>query len=284
VKKSTFHGWLPKAVALAGIAGAFGNQAQAAASPGQADRARLWQTVASWPAFDGGMWMQEAPPGFAQQVLGSDAKTTATAPAVMPLPPGIVLTDAAKASYLKWKKAREAAVARAPGLKDDGNSDLCVPTGPLQLMGGPTAIFYSAGSIFLMIDEPDSLRRRIDLTAATHSVDAIPSWSGDSIGHWEGNTLVIDTSQIEPRINIADGVPSDGNEHLVERLRLLGPDRLEWTATVTDPGVLAKPYTTTHTYKRHTDWQIQPSSCAEGDDRNKPNSNGQVGLDLAPPQ
>jgi len=109
--------------------------------------------------------------------------------------------------------------------------------------------------------------------------DLLPSIMGDSIGHWEGDTLVIDT------IGRTAGPIGDLNDlsdqaHFIERLRLLSHDRLQDELTIEDPVALARPWKVTLTYKRmKTMDRLVPIDCQN--DRN-PIVNGKFTIAPAP--
>jgi hypothetical protein len=78
----------------------------------------------------------------------------------------------------------------------------------------------------------------------------VTTW-GDSIGHWEGDTLVIDTVSVREPIKYFQMVPPFSDEaHYVERLRLTAPDRIETEITVEDPQSLRQPWTVKTAYKK----------------------------------
>ena len=86
----------------------------------------------------------------------------------------------------------------------------------------------------------------------------VPSGFGHSIGHWEGDTLVVDTIGFAPRVCdsrrpvmlVPGGSRAKDTTHLVERFRLASPDELSVTFTWEDPTVLLAPHTYSYTYKR----------------------------------
>ena len=80
--------------------------------------------------------------------------------------------------------------------------------------------------------------RIIPLDGRPHISSKIRQWMGDSVGHWEGNTLVIDTT------NFTDLVPFEDaqNVHVVERLTRVDPDTILYQFTVEDPGMWTKPW------------------------------------------
>ena len=69
-------------------------------------------------------------------------------------------------------------------------------------------------------------------------------WFGDSWGHWDGNTLVIDTSGFVPYtwFDRAGNYHSDAL-HVVERYTMMGPNHIDYEATIEDPQVLTEPFT-----------------------------------------
>jgi hypothetical protein len=77
----------------------------------------------------------------------------------------------------------------------------------------------------------------------------VTTW-GDSIGHWEGDTLVIDTISVREPIKYFQMVPPFSDQaHYVERLRMTAPDRIEIEITVEDPTILAQPLVVKSAYK-----------------------------------
>ncbi|MDB5459504.1 MAG: hypothetical protein JWO72_1245 [Caulobacteraceae bacterium] len=94
--------------------------------------------------------------------------------------------------------------------------------------------------------------------------DLEPTFMGDSIGHWEGDTLVVDTVGLrEDTVFDASGAQHSDKMHVVERIRLLSPDKLEDRITVDDPVAFTKPWEATHTYDRKRGWQIMEYICEE---------------------
>ncbi len=88
---------------------------------------------------------------------------------------------------------------------------------------------------------------------------AFPQLAGVSRGHWEGETLVIETTQFRSAENGGTGP----NMHLVERLTRLDPDTVAYEYTVTDPTVYTAPYTVMMPFRR-TDGPIFEYACHEG--------------------
>ena len=107
-----------------------------------------------------------------------------------------------------------------------------------------------------------------------------PTFHGHSIGHWEGDTLVVDTIGILPQAFIAlaegAGVPNNGDMHIVERIHLQGPDILHDDLEITAPHVLTKPWKTTRIFlrKRERDFDIVEGVCIQGNYAERVNESG----------
>ncbi|MFT3905937.1 MAG: hypothetical protein QM718_06510 [Steroidobacteraceae bacterium] len=251
------HGaaWCMAAGLLAGSAALAADAAEGAKQPvakvttgAKPAAAGGWAAVARWPDFMTGMWAEN-------YNYGGRVETP--------------LTAEAKAQIDKLPK------------NGDGDGARCLPLGMPDMMGPglPMAFFFTRGMIFIMSDMDDLQVRRIHMDRSTHG-EPDPSYYGDSIGHWEGQTLVIDTSDIVSESKLSN-LPSNGKTHIVERIRLTGPNALEWKISVTNPDILAKPWEKTHTYVRHADWQLAESSCTAGN-RDTPAANGSSQVDLTP--
>src|ERR1700722_7045842 len=86
-----------------------------------------------------------------------------------------------------------------------------------------------------------------------HPADPDPTWMGDSIGHWEGDTRVVDTVGFNARTELPGGFRHSEALHVVERFHRADFDHLQWEATIEDPKVFAKPWTLTRTFPLRTD-------------------------------
>lgn len=102
----------------------------------------------------------------------------------------------------------------------------------------------------------------------------VNAWMGYSQGHWEGNTLVIETNNIQTGaapLNMAtigappnNTVPMSEEAKVVERLTLTGPDSLVYEMTYTDPVVWTAPYTVRLDWQRNNEYQFFEYACHEG--------------------
>jgi hypothetical protein len=121
--------------------------------------------------------------------------------------------------------------------------------------------------------------RNIYTDGRGHPDDLDATFQGDSVGHWESGTLVVDTVGIKDSVAIVVGVKHSDKLHIVERMHLAkdDPDTLVVEMTVDDPVALAKPWAHTLTYKRSRDWQLLEFECAEND-RNPVDPDGITGF------
>jgi hypothetical protein len=104
------------------------------------------------------------------------------------------------------------------------------------------------------------------------------TYAGESIGHWEGRTLVIDTDTIDANAQLMIfNVHGSGQTHVVERVHLADPVHLQIDTTVEDPVVLADPWRYSATYER-SDLVMSEFLCD-----NKNNRERGPELDLTPP-
>jgi hypothetical protein len=123
-----------------------------------------------------------------------------------------------------------------------------------------------------MLGEVDGNRmRRIYLDGRPHPDDPDLTLHGHSIGHWEGDTLVVDTTAIAPQayiaISEAAGIPNNGDMHIVERLHLAKPNILHDDLEITAPNVLTKIWKTTRMFRRYPErhYEITEGECVQED-------------------
>jgi hypothetical protein len=106
-----------------------------------------------------------------------------------------------------------------------------------------------------IIWQPDQIVRHVYLDVP-HSKNPKPSWNGESIGHYEGDTLVVDTIGISTKTFVDNyRTPHSDNLHVVERFRMIdGGKRLEIEMTIEDPAAFVKPWKALH------HWALAPCS------------------------
>jgi hypothetical protein len=140
----------------------------------------------------------------------------------------------------------------------------CVPPGMPQVMDVPypIEILFAPGKI--VIEEEGYMQvRHVHADGRPHPDDPDLTFNGDSISHWEGSTLVVDTVALAPEVELAEGVGHGDKTRIVERFSLIGPDLLDVKTTVTDPAVLSKPWEYDTHFRRRHDWDIQEYVCQQ---------------------
>src|ERR1700678_1818299 len=169
--------------------------------------------------------------------------------------------------YLAGNFAR---LNRSDGPEDDGLADRCLHSGLPEfgsLFGGSyRRIVQTPGgiSIFYDLNQGQSFQRNIVMNGSPHLPAGIRQWYGDSRGHWEGNTLVVDVTNFSPK---TDFQGSRENLHLVERWTRTGPKTLEYAVTIEDPTVWTRPWTAKQEFSRQSDEENRiyyEPRCIEG--------------------
>ena len=116
----------------------------------------------------------------------------------------------------------------------------------------------------IMIFEYQSLIRQIFTDGRGHPKDLEPTYMGNAIGKFEGDTLVIDTVGFNDKTWLDPmGLPHSDAMHVIERLRRVDHDTLVDEYTIEDPKAYKKSWTAQRTFKLKPDWQIQEYVCAE---------------------
>ena len=106
---------------------------------------------------------------------------------------------------------------------------------------GPMELIQLPGRIWILSEFPQTIRY-IPTDGRPHSEDPDKSFGGESVGHWEGDTLVVDTIAVDGRLmNFERWHPSEG-QHIVERFTRTSENYLVYDLMIEDPVVLAKPY------------------------------------------
>jgi hypothetical protein len=119
-------------------------------------------------------------------------------------------------------------------------------------------------SMFYDVGQGQGWQRNIVMDGRPHLPANIRQWYGDSRGHWEGNTLVIDVTNFSAK---TDFQGSRENLHVIERWTRTGPNTLEYAVTVEDPTVWARPWTAKQEFIRQNDEENRiytEPRCIEG--------------------
>jgi len=141
----------------------------------------------------------------------------------------------------------------------------CYPPGVprVYLMNFPVQIVQIPGQV-IMLFEYDHFIRRIYTDGRPHDSDQGPLWMGDTIGKWEGDTLVADTASFNDKtlLDRVGHIHSDAL-HVVERIRRLDHDTLEIEFTVDDAKAYTKPWGTKMVFQNRPDWKVMENVCED---------------------
>ena len=156
-----------------------------------------------------------------------------------------------------------------------GQWERCITRAPTELL--PSS--YNNGfqivqtrSYIVIFAEMIHDARIIRMDGTPHIDARVTGWMGDSRGHWEGDTLVVDTTNFNDRgwistNSVADrllGVPHTAALHLVERFTRIDANTIDNRMTVDDPPVYSAPWTVTYPFTRDDSYQVFEYACHEG--------------------
>src|SRR5579875_611773 len=189
------------------------------------------------------------------------------APPLHPLPPAPIKPPARQPiPYQPWADAKRKTLT----VLDDPTSKCFLPgvpriTGmpmPLEIVQKPNevVILYESFRAWRRIPLDDQLR---------HSDDLTPTWMGDSVGKWDGDTLVVDVTGFNDKTWLAgQGTIHTDKLHVIERFKPINYDTILYEATVDDPGALTKPWTTSSILRRPIDVHVEEYECIENNPDN----------------
>jgi hypothetical protein len=154
--------------------------------------------------------------------------------------------------------------AKAIAGKEDNSALRCEPSGPPQVMilPNPWEIVQIPGRV-LMFFEEQHIWREIWTDGRPLPKDPDPSYLGYSVGHWEGDTLVVETVGFNDKEWVdLYGNPRTSTTHLTERYRRLNHDTLEQQIIIEDPRVYTKPWVSPpKLHKLEPGWEIAEWFC-----------------------
>ena len=152
--------------------------------------------------------------------------------------------------------------------------DRCLPVGvPRSNLRGQVQIVQGPGHVLILYEWIHAYRF-IPLDGRPHAPKNVRLWNGDSRGHWEGDTLVVDVTNFAVDVKNFNNQPwLDGHGsfytdalHVVERWRLADVNTINYEATITDPKVFTRPWTLRFTLGRNKDpkFEFFENACYEG--------------------
>src|SRR5262245_13319885 len=168
-------------------------------------------------------------------------------------------------------EGQQKAAARAADRRDhptDGPENQGLPTRCLLFGAGPPIVpgpynnlvqIFQFADYVIIFNEMIHDARIVPLDGRPHSPQAIRKWLGDSRGRWDGNTLVVDTTNFTDKTNFRG---ADDALHVIERFTRTGPDTLLYEFTIDDPTAFTKPWSAQIVMTRTTD-RVFEYACHE---------------------
>jgi hypothetical protein len=152
------------------------------------------------------------------------------------------------------------------GPEDLGLHDRCISRGfPGSMLP------FAYGNSYQILQAPDWIAIRYEMVHETriipldgrpHGSPSLRSFMGDARGHWEGNTLVVDTTNLSER-----GIYRNANPktlRIIERFTRTGPDKVDWAVTIDDPSTWTKPWTFSLPLTLNDNEPVYEYACHEG--------------------
>lgn len=181
--------------------------------------------------------------------------------------------------YVALRAASIGKDGRPPG----GALHHCLPSGMPSLMNHGTQFefLFTPGRITMIFEDGEVRRIYTDGRPHPDASELYVDESGHSIGHWEGDTLVVDTVGMHPKAELflENGLTVTRNTHIVERMVRTAAGPLQIDTTVTDPEIFSAPYTYTRRYPN-----VGPANFVVGCTRNNRDTDEHVDLTPPPPE
>ncbi len=149
--------------------------------------------------------------------------------------------------------------------KDDPESN-CLPAGVPRSAPYPWRMLQTPTHYFILFEGNIHSWRQIFMDGRTHPDDPDPTWYGHSIGHWEGETLVVNTAGYNDKFWFDNlGHPHTEKLHTVERYTRTDLGHMRIEVTIDDPGAYTKPFTTRGTARLMPGDELMEYICNEND-------------------
>jgi hypothetical protein len=186
---------------------------------------------------------------------------------IPPLTPEAQKLAADRAAARKARPCSSIAGGCHDSWEDESLWDRCITRGTV---GSIVPNTYNQGNQILQVPGYVVLRnemihetRVIPVDGRPHLASGIRTWMGDSRGHWEGNTLVVETTNFNDRTVVAN-TPASEDLRLTERLTRTGVDTLNYQVTIDDPKTWTGPWTISFPLRREPNYVLYEYACHEG--------------------
>jgi hypothetical protein len=159
----------------------------------------------------------------------------------------------------------------------------CVPPGMPRMMQMPYPIefLFTPGRVTVLTEAYMQVRR-IYTDGRKLPDDPDPQFNGNSIGHWEGDTLVVETVGLDPATTLMTAIHPTEQTKIVERIHQGQPGILIDEMTITDPTIFTAPHKQTLAFSARPNWQIKEYIC-EQNNRDAADPFGRPSMNLGTP-
>jgi hypothetical protein len=168
-------------------------------------------------------------------------------------PPELPFTDAGMKAWKNYDAA-----------KDGDYTGSCLPFGLMRSMNSPDPIQIMQSPKYVALLYEQNTWFHVIPIGKQHVKDARPTWFGDSIGRWDGDTFEVDTVNFNGRTRLDTiGHPHSDALHAIERFTRTDAMHIAYEVTIDDPKTFSKPWTNKRTFTLRPDWEIMEYSCEE---------------------
>jgi hypothetical protein len=240
-------------------------------------RGMTWDSILKMPDWGRGMWTPGPPP----------AAVKTPRPVASPEAGGVGGFGSGVPFTPKYRAISDARMLRVRGQGPGGqadiplsNSGLCVPSGvPEVMMQVAHEYVFKPGVVILLLENSEIRRIWTDGRGHPSDDESNPSFQGHSIGHWEGDTLVVETAQIYPEAELFFGMTVTDKTVMKERIKLFDKETLQIDTVVEDDELFTKPWTYTRYYRREDREAVPYERCTLAD-RAKKVGDKLIGIDF----
>jgi len=203
--------------------------------------------------------------GLWQRPYTPDMTATARDGKTQVADPGVTEPDPSKKGqkmlpFTAWGKQQWDAYDAAKG----DYTGSCLPFGLMRSMNSPDPIqIMQSDQYVALLYEQNTWFKVIPIDGRPHR-DQEPTWFGDSVGHWEGDTLVVDTINFNGKTRLdTNGHPHSDQLHIIEKFTRTDLGHIAYEVTIDDPKTYTRPWKNTRIFNLRPDWQIMEYSCEE---------------------
>jgi hypothetical protein len=141
----------------------------------------------------------------------------------------------------------------------------CLPQGLTRSMNSPfPARIVQTNDLVVILYEAWNVFEIVHTDGRPHPKDTYPLWAGNSVGKWDGDTLVVDTIGFNDKTNMDTvGHPHSDVMHTVERFTRTDDKHIAYEITIEDPKAFTRPWKNTRVFTLRPDWEIMEYSCEE---------------------